>query len=658
VTSDKPQGTNLSENRYGDTCQAEIVVTLHHSKQPGVRVQGIVHSSEIDVDELVMLFALFSATGWQRLGRSMLLFGVAIVLALPLMGCQPSQFRSQAAQGTQLVLSVVTDPNTFNFANKQTFPSVFLFTSEGLTNENGVTGAVEPALAESWTISADKKRVVFKLRPGLKWSDGVPLTAEDVVFTYRDIVANPAVPTDSKESIQIGTNKVFPQVRKLDDLTVEFILPEPFAPLLRATAGPDGILIQPKHVLAETLQTKGSDGNLKFLSTWGTDADPTQVVVNGPYVMESYTAGQRLIFRRNPYYWRKDADDRPLPYIDRIIWQVVENVDTQLLKFRSGDLDIIGDARPLRPEYVPLLKREEKRGSFHVKDGGPWSGTLYLTFNLSQAKNKAGKPFIDPIKTRWFNTLEFRQAVAYAIDRDKINNNIFRGLGVIQNSPISVQSPYFRKDGLPLYDYNPDKAKALLKQAGFKYNARGQLLDSDGNRVRFTLLTNSNNLARVAMGAQVRQDLGNIGIQVDYNPINFNVLIDKISNSRDWDAHIIGFTGGIEPYDLANLWMTSGASHHFNLKQQPGQAPIQGWKPLPWETEIDRLFIAGARELDETRRRAIYAQFQQLVQEQLPVIHLVNDRALMAVRDRVTGLKYTGLPSWGLWNIQELKIKD
>jgi len=583
---------------------------------------------------------------------------VGLALVIFLSSCQSGQLRTQAAQGSQLVLGTLTDPNTFNFANKNTFPSIFLFTYECLTQENGVTGAIEPALAESWQFSDDNKRVVFKLRPGLKWSDGAPLTADDVVFTYRDVIANPEVPTDAKEGIQIGVNKAYPDVRKLDDLRVEFILPEPFAPLLNAIAGPDGIVILPKHALEETLKTKGADGNLKFLSTWGTDTDPTKIVVNGPYVMERYIAGQRLVFRRNPYYWRKDAQGTQLPYIDRIIWQIVENLDTQLLKFRSGDMDVLGDVRPLRSEYVPLLKREEKRGGFTIHDGGPWSGTLYLTFNLNKAKDKNGKPLVDPIKSRWFNTLAFRQAIAYGIDRQRINNNLFRGLGVIQNSPISVQSPFFLKDGLKAYDHDLEKAKTLLKQAGFKYNAQGQLFDAEGHRVRFSLMTNANNLVRVAIGAQVQQDLSKIGIQVDYTPINFNVLIEKVNNSRDWDAHMIGFTGGIEPNAASNLWVSSGASHGFNLKQQPGQPPIQGWEPNDWETTIDRLFVSGARELDETKRKAIYAEFQRLVQEQLPVIHLVNDRALIAVRDRVEGLKYTGLPSWGLWNIQELRIKD
>ncbi|WP_197984838.1 ABC transporter substrate-binding protein [Leptolyngbya sp. Cla-17] len=588
--------------------------------------------------------------------RSLLLF-LAIALLVPLSSCQPTLYKTKAAAQSQLILSTLSDPNTFNFANKNTFPNIFLFTYECLTNENGVTGEIEPALAESWQVSKDNKRVVFKLRPGLKWSDGQPLTADDVVFTYQDIVANPAIPTDAKESIQIGENKAYPQPRKLDDLTVEFTLPEPFAPFLRATAGPDGIAIQPKHILAETLTTKGSDGNLTFLSTWGTNTDPKKVVVNGPYLMESYVAGQRLVFRRNPYYWRKDAQGNPLPYVERIIWQFIENTDTQLLRFRSGELDVMGDARPLRPEYYSLLKREEARGNFQVYNGGPWSGVLYLTFNLNKATNKDGKPFVDPIKLRWFSNLSFRQAIAHAIDRQKINTNIFRGLGIVLNSPISVQSPYFLKpeQGLKTYDYNLEKAKQLLLGAGFQYK-QNQLLDAEGHPVRFTLMTNSGNKVREAIGAQVKEDLSKIGIQVDFTPLNFNVLVEKTSGSREWDAHMIGFTGGIEPHSAANLWLSSGASHSFNLKQQPGQPPIQGWQPYKFEQEIDRLMVAGARELDEAKRRQVYADYQRVVQENLPVIFLVNDRALMAARNTVQGLRYSGLPSWGLWNIQDLKM--
>ncbi len=578
---------------------------------------------------------------------------LVIIAILPLTGCSLISPQRMTGQGSQLVLTALSDPKTFNYALISEFPSIGLFCYEGLTRENGQTGILEPALAESWEISADKLRVVFNLRQGLRWSDGEPLTVDDVVFTYNDVFLNPKIPSEPQDLLRIGRDRAFPQVSKLSDRQIEFRLPEPFAPLLRAVGN---VAILPRHVLQSTVKTVRSDGNLAFLSTWGTDSDPSQVIVNGPYRMARFISGERLIFERNPYYWRKDQQGRSLPYIDRIIWQFIENTDTQLLRFRSGDLDVIGDVRPLRPEYFSLLKREEQRGNFRVYNGGPWSGVLYMTFNLNRGRNQANQPFVDPVKSRWFNNVAFRQAVAYAIDRTRMNNNIFRGLGIILNSPVSVQSPYFLTpaEGLPVYDYNPQRAKDLLLGAGFRYNPQGQLLDADGNLVRFSLITNAGNKVREAMGAQIKQDLAQIGIQVDFNPISFNSLLDTLGN-RQWEAHMIGFTGDIDPNSNANLWSSSGGSHYFNLKQQAGGTPIQGWVQNDWERQIDDLLIAGARELDEAKRKAIYAQFQILAQQQVPVIMLVNDRALMAARNSVQGLRYSGLPSWGLWNIYQLR---
>jgi peptide/nickel transport system substrate-binding protein len=576
--------------------------------------------------------------------------GVMVILLL-LSGCSPHHFRRHTQN--QLVLATPTDPKTFNYANNQSFPNIFLFSYEGLTRENGMTGEVEPALAQSWEFSADKQRAVFTLRPTLRWSDGEPLTAADVVFTYRDVVFNPQVPIDVKDQLKIGPQGEFPQVRQLDDRRVEFRFPEPFAPFLQATV----LAILPKHALEASLRQKGKDGNLQFLSTWGTDTPPQQIVVNGPYQLQSYRAGQRVVFERNPYYWRRDQQGLPLPQISKIIWQVIENLDVQLLRFRSQDLDILGDTRPMKAEYYALLKQEEPRGQFQVLDGGAWSGVLQFVFNLSTAKNQSGKPFVDPIKAKWFNTKAFRQAIAYAINKERINTNIFRGLGMVQHSPISVQSPFYLspEQGLKVYPYDSDKAKSLLQGAGFRYDEQGQLLDHDGHQVEFNLITNANNSVRVAIGAQIQQDLAKIGIKVNFQPINFNLLVDKINTTRDWDVHMVGFEGGVEPHAVANLWMSSGGSHAFNLKQQPGQSPLRDYAPKPFEQDIDRLFIAGAREFDLEKRKKIYAEFQQLVADEVPIIHLVNDRALMAVRQDIQGLKYNGLPTWGLWNIAELR---
>jgi peptide/nickel transport system substrate-binding protein len=574
------------------------------------------------------------------------LLGLLVVVALN--GCNPSQFKSQAAQVPQLVQNILSDPKTFNFPLSQESPNIFGLTYLGLTTQNPNTGKIEPDLAESWEISNDKLRIVFTLRDGLKWSDGKPLTVDDVVFTFNSIYLNEAIPTDARDVLRIGEKRALPKVQKLDARRVEFTIPEPFAPFLNTI----GLPILPAHALEESVKTKDKEGKPIFLTKWGVDTPADQLIVNGPYKLERYDTSQRIIFRRNPYYWRKDAQGNAQPYIERVIWQIVESTDIALLQFRSGGLDSVG----VTPDYFSLLKKQEKRGNFTIYNGGPGAGTNFILFNLNKGKRN-DKPLVDPVKSRWFNTVEFRQAVAYAIDRKTMINNTFRGLGQMQNSPLSVQSPYYMspKEGLKTYDYNVQKAKELLQKAGFKYNTKNQLLDAEGNRVRFSLLTNAGNKIREAIGSQIKQDLNRIGMQVDFSPLAWNTYTDKLANSLDWEASILGLTGGLEPNDGANVWSPEGGLHMFNQKPQAGQKPIQGREVSPWEAQIGKLYIQGARELDEAKRKAIYAETQQISQEYLPFIYLVNPLAMSAVRNRVEDLQFSALGG-AFWNIYELKL--
>lgn len=550
-----------------------------------------------------------------------------------------------------LVFSALSDPKTFNYVVSNESPSIFGYIYEGLTTEDGLTGEVIPALAESWDISADGLQIIFTLRDGLRWSDGEPLTVDDVVFTYNDLYFNEAIPTAIRDVMRIGESGALPTVRKLDDRRVEFAIPEPFAPFLRNTS----LAILPAHALRQSVEQKDAQGNPLFLSLWGTDTEPAKIISNGLYQLDSYSPAQRVVFKRNPYYWREDDQGNAQPYIERMVWQTVESTDNQLVQFRSGGLDIVG----IQPDYYSLLKQEERqRRGFTIYNGGSASGTNYFTFNLNQA-TRNGVPLVDPIKSRWFNQVEFRRAVAHAIDRDRMINNIFRGLGTTQNSPISVQSPYFfsPEAGLPVYDYDPEKAKQLLQSVGFQYNALGQLQDADGNPVRFTLMTNAGNKIREGMGAQIKADLSRIGIQVDFTPLAFNTIVGKLRSSMDWEACLLGFTGGIEPNGGANVWQPTGATHYFNRNAQPGEEPIEGRQVYDWEAEIGRLYIEGARTLDETQRKAIYAQSQILTQENLPFIYLVNPLTFSAVRDRIQPIKFSSIGG-ALWNLYELRIKD
>jgi len=547
-----------------------------------------------------------------------------------------------------LVSPVVGEPKTFNYLLSQESSSsdVLGFLYQGLIEIDQTTSEIVPALAESWEISADGQTIVFLLKENLKWSDGEPLTVDDVVFTYNDLILNEEITTDTRDILRIGVEGKLPVVRKLDERRIEFQIPEPFAPFLRVT----GVAIMPKHILETTVTTKDADGQPLFMSTWGTNTDPTAIVGNGPYTIQAFIPGERIIFQRNPYYWESGPNGEPRPYIEEMIWPVVSSQDAQFVRFRSGDADLMS----VTPDNFSLMKQDEAQGNYTVYNGGPTTTRLFLTFNLNKGSIN-GSPVVDPVKSGWFNTKEFRQAVAYAIDRDTMLNNIFKGLGELQNSQIAPQSPYFAATGLPVYDYNIDAAKALLESVGFTYQG-DRLVDAEGNLVRFTLQTNVGNDIRESAGAQIKQNLALIGITVDFQPIDFNKLITNIGDSLEWEAIVLGFGAGVEPNSSANLWLTNGGLHFFNQEPQ-GEMALTGREVYPWEQQISDLYVRAAQELDEEKRKALYFETQRLVQENLPFIHLVGQYSMSAVRNKVENIEYTALGGT-LWNISELKIVE
>ncbi|MEH2262102.1 ABC transporter substrate-binding protein [Nostoc sp.] len=574
---------------------------------------------------------------------------LALITAIAVIIYHQTNLKIKATSISQVIVSFPIEPTTFNPALIVESAYTLTYTYEGLVKENA-RGEIEPSLAEYWQTSPDKKQIIYTLRKGLKWSDGKPLTAEDVVFTYNEIYANSAIPTYAKDFLIIGKNRTFPTVRKLDNLRVEFTLPEPFAPFIRATK----LEILPAHIFRETVKIKDQKGRPKFMSTWGIDTPPENIIVNGPYTIESYTPSQRIIFRKNPYYWRKDTQGNSQPYIDRVIGEIIPSQDTSLIQFRSGGLDYIN----VNTNYFSLLKHEEAKGKFTIYNGGLFIGSTAITFNLNKG-SRNGQPLVDPIKSRWFNTVEFRQAVAYVINRQQILNNIYKGLGQLQNSPIAVQSKYYLpvQAGLKVYEYNLQKAKELLLKAGFKYNNQGQLLDKQENIVRFSLMTNANNNILQAMGVLIKQNLNELGITVDFNPVATSIFINKLTQTFDWECQVLEVAVGQEPNDWANVWLPETGWHFFNQQSQAGQTPITGRQVADWEQKIGDLYIQAASEVDEAKRKAIYVETQQITQEYLPFIYLVNPLSMVAVRNRIQGIEHSALIGT-FWNFYDLKLTE
>ena len=540
------------------------------------------------------------------------------------------------ANGTELILSTTSDPKTFNdiVASETSSSLVTGMLFEGLTKEDPFTLKVIPNLAQSWEVSPDGLRWIFYLRRDVRWFDGIPLTADDVVFTFHDLIYNPQIPSQSRDIFTID-GKEF-KVSKIDDYTVTFTLPKRFAPFLHSMSQS----ILPQHCLAQSVRQG------KFAFTWGIDTAPRYIIGTGPFYLDQYLPGERLVFKRNPHYWKRTAQGKPLPYLDKIIFLIIPDTNAALLKFIDGELDSIG----VSGQDYPLLKPLEVKKNFTIYQRGADFGSSFIIFNENSGVNpQTHKPYLDPVKRSWFENVNFRRAVAHAIDKKKIIQILFNELGYPQGGPMSPSSGFFYNPNVPVYNYDLTKAKKLLKEAGFVYR-NGLLYDAHGHRVEFNLYTNGvEHDARVQMAYMIRSDLEKLGMKVNFLPVEFNTLVSKLTASYNWDAVILGLTGGVEPHFGKNVWTSSGQLHMWNPKQkQPATA---------WERRLDEIYDQGGQELDENKRKFLYDEFQVIAATQVPMIYTVLAANIYAVRNRFGNLKPSAYA--GVWhNIEEIYVLD
>jgi len=550
--------------------------------------------------------------------------------------------------GGTLMLSSISDPKTFNSVVAKETSSTLItgFIFEGLVEADGVTTEVKPALAESWEVAEDKVTWTFHLKKDVFWFDGEPFTADDVIFTFNDLYYNPTIPTSARDILTIDGETI--KVEKVDKYTVKFITPKPFAPMLRSV----GMNILPKHALESKVikvepNTLGESEtpNQPFNYTWGVDTPPEELIGTGPYKLKEYKPSQHAVFVRNPNYWKKDAAGNRLPYIDQIRIVIVPNQDVQLLKFQAGEIDGLG----IRGQDYPLLKPKEKSGDFTLYNAGPAFGTNFIILNQNPGKDQQGKPLVNPIKLSWFTDLNFRKAVAHSIDKETIIANVMNGLGYPQHAAMSPGANFFYNPNVPKYEYDLDKASEILEQAGYKdRDGDGFVEDKNGNTVEFDLLTISGATVLENIALIIQEDLKEIGLKLHFSPIDFNALVTRLTATFDWDAVIIGLTGGVEPHNGKNVWESSGQLHAWNPRQE---------KPATkWEAEIDRIFNDGAQELDQELRKAMYFRWQEIVVEQLPLIYTVLPASLMAIRNKFGNLNPTAYGGW-LHNFEEIYVK-
>lgn len=543
--------------------------------------------------------------------------------------------------GGSLVASTIGEgPKTFNPFNTKDNISAMMseVMYDGLLTTHPVTGQPIPKLAKSFSVNGND--YVIHLRRGIKWSDGKPITADDVVFTWQNIIFDGFGNTSTRDSIIIDGK--LPTVKKIDDYTVEFKTPQPFAPFIRMLSTP----IAPKHIFEPAVK-KGKEYFETFLST---NIDPKTLVISGAFKLKEYVPAQRVVFERNPNYYMINKNNQKLPYLDKLVYLIVGDINNEVLKFEGGELDTIG----LQGANVARFKELEKHSNFKVYNLGPDTGTMFVSFNLNNRKDKNGKYYVDLKKQRWFQDKNFRQAVDYAIDRKNMVLNIANGLAAPLYTAESLNSIYLNKNLKP-YDRNIEKSKDLLKKSGYWWDKKGHLMDKFGNHVEFNLFTNAGNTEREAIGVMVKQDLEDLGMKVNFKPIEFNSLVNKLVNTSDWDIVIMGLTGSpLEPNGGKNVWMSNGTLHMFN--QRP--AGYTKDDRYSWEKELDYLYTQGALATTFEARKKFYDEYQKIVYEEKPFVYIYSPLRITAIRTKFKNVFPTSLGGV-TYNIEEIyEVKE
>jgi peptide/nickel transport system substrate-binding protein len=559
-------------------------------------------------------------------------FVAALLSIVTIAACRVNRTQSDHAREQNLYQAEPGDPRTFNpilitdATSGETIGDLF----EGLVRTNPLTTLPEGELAESWEISKDEKTVTFHLRRDVKWFDGQPLTAHDFLFTMK-VVYDPKIATSIRSVLLVDGQPIASSAP--DDHTIVLTLPRPFAPLL-SSAG--SVPIVPEHLLGAAYAAG------KFNQTWGIDTAPGQLVGTGAFKMTRYVPSQVVQYVRNPDFWMKDEHGGELPRLHAETRMIVQDLNAAYLRFLSGQTDLF--VHP-RPEEVMDLRDQQEQLGITIREIGIDTGTLFFCFNRNPrhfVKNGVTSP-----KLAWFTDLNFLRAMAHAVDKQGIINLCFHGFATPAVADISPANKIFHNPDLQDYDYDLAEAARLLEAGGYHLVSPGVRVDSRGNRLEFNLVTNTGTPERDQMCAIFKQDLENLGIKVNYRPIDFITLVEKLDSNFDWDCVLMGFTGGIEPNDGANFYRSSGNLHLWN--------PNQPKPATAWEARIDQLLDQGAAEMDTPKRAPYYWEIQKILHDQLAVIQTVRQMRYHAWVNTLQNYQPT---VWGTYKPEWIQFKS
>jgi len=459
-------------------------------------------------------------------------------------------------------------------------------------------------------------QIICTLRDDLYWSyynsdRKVKVTSEDVIFWYDEIRGDPAVgssgyyqqflymPDGSEERITI---------RKIDDLRFAFHFP-------RIIADPHlsiNMDFGPRHVYEPAKRQGGVEGLKNILTV---AADPRTIPSMGQWFLVEYTPGQRLVYKRNPDYWKKDINGISIPYVDEMIVRIIPEENTQMHLFRNGQIESYG----LRPEDLDSFVNRGD-GSYTVFNSEGALTATFWTFNQNPVNNH--KP-----QYEWFTKKEFRQAMSCLLNRDRLNAQVYRGLAEPKLSIFPEPNPYYNPAIKLQYLYDTQRALSLLSSIGITQDRSGIMRDSKDRQIEFDLSIRSESSMVQDIATIIMDELSRVGIKVNIRVMDFQLQVQQLFETFDWDSIIIGLSGSqIFPSQGSNVWTSDGNLHMWHPNQEtPG---------TDWEARIDYLYNEGVYTVNRDRAKVIWDEFQSILLEQVPLIYLMRPRGFWALNNR------------------------
>ncbi|HET8631409.1 MAG TPA: ABC transporter substrate-binding protein, partial [Thermomicrobiales bacterium] len=436
--------------------------------------------------------------------------------------------------------------------------------------------ATEVPTQQNGGISADGLTYTFKLRPGIKWSDGQPLTAKDVVFTYT-VMTDPKLASPRSGEL---TERVA-SVSAADDLTAVFKMKKVVAPFLVTDMFP----ICPEHIL-------GSVPPDQIKSHPFSTGDPKATVGTGPFKFKEWVKDDHATFEKNPLYFRGE------PALDEYVFKVVKDQGVVAAQLKTGEADYGG----ITPSLVADMS---KQANLNVVNYNTYSWSFYAYQ-------------MNPQKSPFFLDKRVRQALAYALDREAMLKAIYFGFGEVAQGTIPDSSWAYAPDQITTkYTFDLTKANQLLDAAGWAKGADG-IRAKDGKRFSFTLWTGVASQVYQQLCTAAQQMWKAVGVEATVKPEEWNAFISRISDARDFDIFLEGFSWGVDP-DQTIMFRTGA-----NLNRNPYSNP-----------DVDKLLDQGLSELDQAKRKQIYIQMENILWDDLPSLPIADTQALAGLNKRV-----------------------